>query len=86
MNPCRLFNAKSCLYVLVNESFTGNIHLHTVKWFPVYWMIKQFYLTHKLGPKITTTPGKSRLGSNDNERVLHISQSSRALASPSDEV
>ena len=31
-----------------------------------------------------TIPGKSGPGSNSNERVLHISQNSRTVASPSD--
>ena len=32
----------------------------------------------------TTTPGKNESGSNSNERVLHIPQSSRTGALPSD--
>ena len=34
----------------------------------------------------TTIPGQSGPGSNDNEGVIHISQSSRIEASPSDAV
>ena len=34
----------------------------------------------------TTTPSKSGLGSNGNERVLHILESSRTGASPSDDL
>ena len=34
-----------------------------------------------MGPwKGTTTPGKSRFGSNDNEKVLHIPQIFKILA------
>ena len=45
--------------------------------------VKQFYLTHRtLSSAIT--PGQSRPRSNGIERVLHIPQSSRTGASPSD--
>ena len=43
-------------------------------------MVRQFYLTLSGA----TTPGQTGYGRNDNERVLHISQSSRAGVSPSD--
>ena len=43
-------------------------------------MIKQFYLTHT-GIK---TPGQSGTGSNGDEGIFHIAQSSRTRASPSD--
>ena len=44
-------------------------------------MIKQFYLTHS-----TTNLDQSGPGSNGNKGVLHIPQSSRIEASPSNAV
>ena len=45
-------------------------------------MVKHFYLT-LIG---TTTPSQSRPESNGNEGVLHILQSSKTGATPSDAV
>ena len=47
-------------------------------------MFKKFYLTLDWTITGTTTPAQSGPGSNDNERVLHISQSFRMRASSSD--
>ena len=48
-------------------------------------MIKQFYLIHIDETQTgTTTLEQSRLRSNDNEGVFHISQSSNIGASPLD--
>ena len=54
--------------------------MQIVKWlnsfiWPIDWILTD-----------TTTPGQSGPGSNDKERVLHISQSSRTWATPSDAV
>ena len=43
-------------------------------------MIKQFYLIHRWNPNRTTTQGHSGYGSNGNDGVLHILQSSRTEA------
>ena len=48
-------------------------------------MIEQFYLIHGT-LRGTTDPGRSGPGSNDNEGVFYILQSSRTRASPSDTV
>ena len=39
--------------------------------------VKQFYLTHNRILSGATTPGQSESGSNGNEGILHIFQSSR---------
>ena len=49
-------------------------------------MIKYFYLTHRWDPASTINLGQSGPGSNVNEVVLHISQSSRSGTSPSSAV
>ena len=46
-------------------------------------MIEQFYLTHRWGFNMITTPGRSRPESNGNEEVPHIPQTG---ALPSDAV
>ena len=64
-----------------------------IKWFQVFlWntnnSICQSFVCRQLNdPTVlsgTTTPGKSGPGSNVNEEILHIPQSSRTWASPSD--
>ena len=55
------------------------ICLHTVKCFQVL-----FYLAPRFNLTGTTTPGQSGYESNGKEGVLHIPQSSRTVASPSD--
>ena len=47
-------------------------------------MVKWFYLTHKWDSKVTISSGLGGSGSNDNKGLLHIPQSSRTEASPSD--
>ena len=44
-------------------------------------MIRYFYLTHT--KTCITSPGRSGPGSNGNEEVLHDSQSTKVVASPS---
>ena len=46
--------------------------------------VKQFYLIHSYDCQVLPTPGQSGQGSNGKEGVLHIPQSSKAIASPSD--
>ena len=47
-------------------------------------MIQYFSLAHKEDPKSTTTPGQSGSGSSVIEGVLHIPQSPRTEATPSE--
>ena len=49
-------------------------------------MIKQFYFAHRWDLNRFYYPGMCGPGSNDNEDVLHIPQSLRTEASPSDVV
>ena len=64
--------------LLCNTNNSTVICLHTVKWSSSsIWPIDGTLTC-------TTTLGQSGLGSNCNERVLHICQSSRTGASPSD--
>ena len=56
----------------------------TVKWFKVQQMITQFYWPIDGTLTGTTTPGQSGPGSNCNEGVFYIPQSSRIGASSSD--
>ena len=57
--------------------------MHTVKWFLVLKMIKYFYLTYRWDSNRMNL-GQSGPGSNDNEELLHILQSSNTGASSSD--
>ena len=70
--------------------------MHTVKWFYVFLYIRQnltsvicLHTIYSISPKDWTLSGTTTLcqsgpGRNDNEGVLHILQSSKARASPSD--
>ena len=49
-------------------------------------IVKQFYLIYRWDPKGTSTLDQSGSGSNSNEGVFHIAQSSETGASPSDAV
>ena len=44
--------------------------------FPLHSNVKRFYLTHRYDPGGATIPSQSGPGSNGNEKVLHILQSS----------
>ena len=59
-------------------SLSVNVKVHNLN-------VKQFFLTHSKDSITCITPGQSGPGSNGNERVLCIPQSSSiTLASPSD--
>ena len=81
----------------ISNNSTSIICLQTVKWSVLFLTIQfnashlfahslsveQFYLTHTILSG-ATTPGWSGPGSNGNEGALHIPQSSKTGASPSD--
>ena len=61
-------------------NLTSVISLHTVEWLnSSIWFIYETQTG-------TIIQGQSGLGSNGNEEVLHIPQSSRTRASPSDDL
>ena len=85
------------LIILLNT-----IHFHTVEWFWVLLCftnnsikhqsfihslnVIQFYLIHSRTLSSATTLGQSGHGSNGNERIFHILQSSNTEAIPSNDL
>ena len=101
INHCGLFNAKSYFYMYIKYMICKQIlYIHTIKWSnssisnnSIYH--KSFVFTVEMTNSSisnrdrtllgATTLGQSGLGSDDNEEVLHILQSSSITgASPSD--
>ena len=77
----QLKDLKNCyitLIVLLWSNLTAVICLHTVKWLNSFiWPINGIQTD-------ATTPDQNGTGGNTNEEVLHIPQSPRIGASPSD--
>ena len=95
INHCRLFNAKSCLHIYIYIYIY--IHTHTFFWIQFQVLLYNSHNISNLSTHIVcsiwpidwtflgaTTLGQSGPTSNGNEGVLHILQSTKVGALPSD--